>query len=186
MKRLMALLIACLMVGLVSAPGTVHGQKQKKDEVPPERREIPGLIEQLKSKDGTTRATAAHRLALAGQVQGKLISAAIPTLMDMVKTDSDAGARSSAAQALGYATPEPEKTVPLLITVLKDDKDYGVKQAAARALGYFGPEDGKAAVPALRETQDMVKGAGKDEKDKTALNKACGDALKMIAGKGKK
>jgi HEAT repeat protein len=163
----------------------LFGQKQKGALDVPELKEIPGLIEQLKSKDGATRAKAADRLGARAQLRAKDIKDGIPTLLEMCKSDSEATARAAAAKTVGYSTFDPEKSVPLLIGVLKDDKELVVKTAAATALGYFGP-DAKSAIPALQEAQAMAKGAAKDEKDKLALGKAAGTSINMINQKGKK
>jgi HEAT repeat protein len=184
MKRLVVLSVGCLILGLMGVPG-VFGQKKKDNFDAPELKEIPGLIEDLKSKEAGVRAKAAERLGKRGQLRAKDIKQAVPTLMEMAKTDGDAGARRSATLALGYANPDPEVAVPLLIGVLKEDKELTVKAAAAGALGYLGP-DAKPALPALQEARDMAKGAAKDEKDKQALGKAAGTAINAITGKGKK
>ncbi len=184
MKRLIVLGVACLVLSLGATPG-LFGQKKKNDVEPPELREVPGLVEQLKSKDAGTRATAATRLGLRAQLRAKDIIKGMDSLMDMVKNDGDAGARAAAARTIGYSTLDPEKSVPLLIAALKEDKELSVKTAAAGALGYFGP-DAKDALPALQEAQAMAKGADKTEKDKQALGKAAGTSINMINQKAKK
>jgi len=178
MKRLIVLGLVCLLAGLGGVPA-LFGQKQKGNLDIPELKEIPGLVEQLKSKEAGTRAKAADRLGARAQLRAKDIVTGMPTLLDMVKNDGDTDARASAARTIGFSTYEPEKTVPILIGVLKEDKELKVKAAAASALGYYGP-DAKDALPALQEAQAMAKGAAKDEKDKQALGKAAGTAINMI------
>ena len=185
MKRLTVLSVLCLFLGLGGFP-LLFGQKNKGLLDIPEKKEVPGLIEQLKSSDGATRAKAADRLGLRAQLRAVDIKDGIPALLDMCKKDSESAARAAAAKTLGYSTFDPEKTVPLLIGVLKEDKELNVKTAAAIALGYFGP-DAKEAIPALQEAQAMAKGADKTEKDKQALGKAAGTSINMInQKKGKK
>jgi HEAT repeat protein len=184
MKRLMVLGVIGLLLGLGGLP-TLFGQKQKGNFDAPELKEIPSLVEQLKSKDAATRSKAAERLGMRAQLRAKDIIAGVPTLMEMAKSDSDSNARAQAAKTLGYGTYDPEKVVPLLIGVLKEDKDLPVKTAAATALGYFG-RDAKDALPALQEAQAMARGADKTEKDKQALGKAAGTAINMINEKAKK
>lgn len=177
MKRLMALLVGCLLLGLGGVTG-VFGQK-KGDLIIPDLKEIPGIIKQLADTDAATRAKAADLLAKAGMRRSKDIKGAIPTLLKMVKDESDTAARRAACSALSYASPDPKEAVPILIGVVKEDKEFSVKTAAAAALGYFGP-DGKDAIPVLREAVDAAKAADKDEKDKRNLGKAAQGALKMI------
>jgi HEAT repeat protein len=184
MKRLMVLAVGCLILGLGSTTD-VFGQKKKNDVEPPTLAELPGLIEQLKSKDADARAKAAKRLGDRAQVRARDIKPAVSTLVEMVKNDKDTAPRAAAAQTLGYANLEPEMGVPLLVGILKEDKELSVKTAAASALGYFG-RDGKDAIPALQEAQAMAKGADKTEKDKQALGKAAGAAINMINEKAKK
>jgi HEAT repeat protein len=185
MKRLLVLGLFCTLLGLGGVP-MLFGQKQKGALDIPELKEIPGLIEQLKSKDGGTRAKAADRLGLRAQLRSKDIKDSITTLQDMIKNDNEAAARAAAAKAVGYSTIDPEKSVPLLVGALKEDKELAVKTAAATALGYFGPE-AKSAIPALQEAQAFAKGADKTEKDKQALGKAAGMSINMInEKKGKK
>jgi HEAT repeat protein len=183
MKRLLVLVVGCLVIGFAGLSGVVFGQKQKDIPVPT-RAEIPALVKELKSDDAGKRTRAAQLLGRAGQVNVKLVSAAVPTLLDMAQKDGDTGARRAAAEALGYSAPEPKDAVPILVSILKDDKDLGVKTAAATALGYLGPS-ARDAVPALQEALAIGKNAAKDEKDKQALGKAAGAALKLIGGKAK-
>ncbi|MBL8796035.1 MAG: HEAT repeat domain-containing protein [Planctomycetia bacterium] len=182
MKRLMALLVGCLLLGLGGVTG-VFGQK-KGDLIFPDLKEIPGLIKQLGDENAGTRTKAAELLGKAGMRRSRDIKGAIPALLKMVKDESDVNARRAAAGALGYASPEPKDAVPILINAVKEDKDFGVKIAAASALGYFGPE-GKEAIPVLREAVDAAKAADKDEKDKRNLGKAAQGALKLITGSNK-
>jgi len=166
----------------------VFGQKKTKDLDAPDLKEIPKLIDDLKAKDGGTRARAADRLAAAAARRSKDVKEAIPTFLDMVKSDSSADARKGAAHALGFADADPMTTVPVLLTALESDKDYGVKAAAATSLGYIGNSTkgaAKDAIPALQKAQAEAKAAGKDDKEKAALGKAAGGALKMISGKTK-
>jgi len=182
MKRLMALLVGCLLLGLGGVTG-VFGQK-KGDLIIPDLKEIPGLIKQLADNDAGNRAKAADLLAKAGMRRSRDIKGAVPALLKMVKDDGDTNARRAAAGALGFASPDPKDAVPILVGCVKEDKDFGVKIAAATALGYFGP-DGKEAIPVLREAVDAAKAADKDEKDKRNLGKAAQGSLKMIAGNTK-
>jgi HEAT repeat protein len=184
MKRLMVLGAGCLILGLIGMPG-VFGQKKGKDLEEVDRKEIPGLVKDLKSNDAAVRTRACTRLGLAGMVRARDIKDAVPTLLEMAKSESDTGVRLAATRTLGYANPDPEVAVPLLIGVLKEDKELSVKAAAAGALGYLG-SDAKAALPALEEARSMAKGADKTEKDKIALGKAAGQAINAIMGKGKK
>jgi HEAT repeat protein len=188
MKRLLVLTLGYLILGfggliLGLGDGTGAFGQKKMDKSPdaPSLKEIPGLIGKLKDKDAGTRAYAAKQLAAAGMIRSRDIKEAIPTFMDMIKSDPDARARTEAATALGFSSPDPKMALPILLAGLKDDKDFNVKTACATSLGYFGPE-GKEAVPALQEAVAIGKTAAKDEKDKRNLAKAAGTALQMING----
>jgi len=183
MKRLLVLVAGCLMIGLLGVTANVFGQKNA-NVSPPERREIPGLVEQLKSKDAGARATAAQRLGMAGQVRAKDVAAAVPSFLEMVKSETDAKARANATRALGYSAPDAAKAVPILVEALKEDKEADVKAAAAEALGYLGA-GAKDALPALREAVDKAKAAGKEDKEAQRVGKAAGNAIKMIAPRNK-
>jgi HEAT repeat protein len=61
--------------------------------------------------------------------------------------DSDAGVRSSAAEALGDIGAETKTAVPQLVSLFKDS-DAGVRRSAASALGRIGAET-KTALPQL-------------------------------------
>jgi HEAT repeat protein len=178
MKRLLVLIAACTLLSLGTWEG-VFGQKNKAVLDIPDKKELPKLIEQLKDKDGAVRANAAKLLGNFGQVQAKPVATAVPTLLEMVKKDDNVAARAAATAAVGKIASDPKGMVPVLIEALKGDKEFAVKIAAAGALGTMGP-DGKAGIPALQEAQAQAKGAAKDEKDKQALGKAAGGALKLL------
>lgn len=179
MKRLMVLIVGCMLLSLGAYEG-VFGQKDKGLNIP-NRADLPKLIEQLKDKDAAARARAATLLGNYGQLQAKPVIPAVPTLVAMVKSDESADCRRAAADAIGKIASDPKTMVPALIDALKSDKEFSVKTAAAGALGLMGP-DGKDAIPALQEAVAMAKAAGKDEKDKQALGKAAGGALKLLRG----
>jgi HEAT repeat protein len=177
MKRLIILLVGCTLLGLGAWEG-VWGQKGQTLNLP-NKAELPKLIEQLKDKDAGVRTRAATLLGNYGQIQSKPVAGAVPTLLTMIKMDESTDARKAAADAVGKIASDPKTMVPILVEALKSDKEFSVKIAAAGALGTMGPE-GKSAIPALQEAQAIAKGAAKEEKDKQALGKAAGGALKLL------
>jgi HEAT repeat protein len=179
MKRLMVLVLGCSLLVLGAWDGGVFGQKDKGGLNIPKKEELPKLIEQLKDKDANARMRAATLLGNFGQIQAKPVAGAVSTLLTIVKSDENADCRRAAADAIGKIASDPKGMVPVLVEALKNDKEFSVKIAAANALGTMGPE-GKSAIPALQEAQAIAKGAAKDEKDKQALGKAAGGALKLL------
>jgi HEAT repeat protein len=179
MKRLLVLLVGCTLLALGSWEGGVFGQKDKGSLNLPKKEDLPKLIEQLKDKDAGTRTKAAVLLGNYGRIQSKPVAGAVPTLLTIVKMDESAETRRAAADAIGKIASDPKGMVPVLVEALKNDKEFSVKIAAASALGTMGLE-GKSAIPALMEAQAIAKGAAKDEKDKQALGKAAGGALKLL------
>src|SRR5262249_2139566 len=126
MKRLMVLAVGCLILGLGSTTD-VFGQKKAKDVEPPTLAEIPGLIEQLRSKEADVRVRAAKRPGDRAQFRARDIAAAVSTLTDIVKNDKETAPRAAAATTLGYCNLDPKVGVPLLVDVLKEDKELSVK-----------------------------------------------------------
>jgi HEAT repeat protein len=186
MKRLIVLVVGCLILGLSGLPGVFGQKKEAKFDVP-ELKEIPGLIENLKSKDATARVTACKRLGERAKLRAKDILGAVTTLLDLAKSDGDADVRGAAASTLGFASPEPPTAAITVLTgLVKDDKNIKVKTAAAGALGYFGSE-AKESISALQEAIASVADADKKDKEKQDLKKAAQTAINMINGKkGKK
>ena len=179
MKRLTMLVVGCSLL-ILGGLTSVLGQKDKGLNIP-EKKDLPKLFKELKDKDGKVRADAAQLVGNFGQVQAKPVQEAVPALTDMVKSDTDAGARRAAADALGKIGFDGAKTVPVLIETLKNDADYAVRSAAATSLGQFG-KDAKEGIPALQEAIAAAKAAGKDDKNKAMVGKAAQGALKMLKG----
>ena len=115
---------------------------------------VPALVAALKhDAERYVRESAASSL-------GKIGAAAVPSLI-VVLHDTDADARSYAANALGEIGPAAKSAVPALVEALKD-ADIGVRMSAETAL----PKIGRAAVPALVEaltdtSDDVRKSAAK-------------------------
>ena len=184
MKRLMVLGIGIVFFG-AGTSGEALGQKKAPSVAVPKLSEIPAVTAQLKDKEVKVRIQAATRLGARAQLRARDIKNAIAPLLGMAMSDTDAVARRAAALALSKADADPKEVLQPLIEVLKNDKDFTVRAAAAKALGSLGP-GGKPAVPALQEAQAETKGASKAEKDKQALGRAAGAALKQITGGKKK
>jgi hypothetical protein len=153
----------------------------------PDRRKVPDYIDTFKNpKSGAgKRIDAAKDLGRIGQVRSSDAKPAVPYLMEALEKDSDSGVRRASAEALGQINLESEKVVPILIRILKEDKEpITVRTGAAIGLGSYG-EEAKDAIGDLRKVASEFK--GKDQpKDKQALSKAAGDALKKITPGKKK
>ncbi len=138
------------------------------------RKGFAGVVEALKHSSSDVREQAAGQL----RAYGPEAEAAIPTLVEIAKTDSDYGARLGAASALGAmgaaAVPAlrgllapgelqdrwgvifalgkigqaAAPAVPELAQILKTDTDQKQRQAAAETLGKIGA-DAASAIPAL-------------------------------------
>jgi len=140
---------------------------------------IPALIEALRY-EGTFAIQERVRSHAAGALaeRGTAAEAAIPALVQTIKTDPEYGVRLSSASALGSLGPKGAEALRLLlhtigdedrwgvvhslgkmgplgavavselVKVLKSDPDWKLRQAAAEALGRIGL-DARAAVPAL-------------------------------------
>jgi HEAT repeat protein len=105
--------------------------------------DVPGLTKRLKAGAEAVRLEAAEELAKAGPKA----KAALPTLLDVLKTDSSIEVKRAAAKALGAIGPAAKIAVPALVEVLKE-RDLYTYPTAAEALGNIGP-DARPAVPEL-------------------------------------
>jgi HEAT repeat protein len=162
-SRLVSLCCLALLAGPAAA------QDVKKEDVPK-------LIKDLKHGSAKVRIAAADDLGRLGALRAEYAKPAVPSLLELVKKDSDAKVRAAAARALGRMMADPKEAVPVLTEALKD-KAMAVRVAAATALGQFGP-DAKEALPAL---QQVVQEARKNKQQ--MLLQAAGTAIKSIRSK---
>jgi HEAT repeat protein len=79
---------------------------------------------------------------------GPEAKAAVPKLIEILRSRDRAKFRWRAAEALGKIGPEARSAVPALIAALDTDR-YSVRAESVRALGRIGP-DARAALPRLR------------------------------------
>jgi hypothetical protein len=104
---------------------------------------VPGLVAMLNDPEPVARNVAAGALTRIGPDA----AAAVPALIDLLRTDADTKARARAAGALGKIGLRADDAVPALAGALNDGEPE-VRCEAARALGSFGPV-ARAAVPGL-------------------------------------
>ncbi len=105
-------------------------------------KDVPPLLEALRSDDATACAEAARELAWIGPPAKE----AIPVLMKTLK-NADGLVRVAAALALVQVNADDDAAMPVLMEALKN-RDGRVRNAAAIALGDIGPE-ANAGVEAL-------------------------------------
>lgn len=105
---------------------------------------VPPLITALRHDDATARALAAGKLAELGS------RAAVPALLEVLRSDRDPHVREEAARALGLLG-DPAAVEPLLTAMRRDRGDH-VREEAAAALGRLG--DPRAVAPLLSARRD--------------------------------
>ena len=110
-------------------------------------RAVPYLINGLRDKNARIRELSVYKLRHFAALQIKC-EGVVPPLIKLF-SDTDAGVRAAAAQALGYFA--DKRAVPGLI-ILLGDADLRVRYSAARALGKIGSED--AVAPLIKSLSD--------------------------------
>src|SRR5438105_478360 len=95
--------------------------------------EVARYVKDLKSKDASTRRTAAEEIGKIAQVKASAAKSALRPLLDALK-DSTSGVREAAALAVGRLD-EPAEGVPALTKLIKEEKGLSVRVACARGLG---------------------------------------------------
>lgn len=134
-----------------------------------DRRDVPGLIEQLKSRDEGARLRAAKTL-------GSLESGAAKAVPALTKalTDPDGDVRRAIATAIRKIQPTAKPAKELIQAYIQDlsDPDDNVRLATVRTLGKFGRDaaDASSAIQALLADPD---------KD---VRRAAADAVAKLAG----
>lgn len=101
--------------------------------------------------------------AMAAAVLGHIgpdAKAAVPSLLDLLKTEKDPTNRRELLLALCSIAPETKEAVPLAIAAL-DDEEERVVLAACLLLSKIGP-DAKEALPALKKLSDSKDEAIRD------------------------
>lgn len=171
MKRWWVLALTVLIVGGLTLEADL-----------PKPQQVPGLIKKLKDADAKVRLAAAEDLGHLGAVKAAAARPAVPTLVEVVKKDSDVKVRKAALAALGKMDPDAKLVVPALVEMVKNDKEEkSLRLAAITAIGGIGP-NAKSAAPVLDELRK--KELKKDEKERDrALMQAAGDALQAIRAK---
>ncbi|QEL13303.1 HEAT repeat domain-containing protein [Limnoglobus roseus] len=134
-----------------------------------DRRDLAGLIEQLRSRDEGTRLRAA-------KVLGTLEAGAVTALpaLTAVLSDSDGDVRRAAVAAVRRIQPTAKPSKELIQAYVLDlgDTDDNVRLSTVRTLGKLGP----AALDASGPIQNLLTDPDKD------VRKAAADALVRITG----
>ena len=107
---------------------------------------VPILEKLLRSSNPDTRRVVASSLGLLKETALD----ALPTLIKLLESDSDAEVREAAAKAIGDIGKKAKEAVPALIRAAKGDRWPKVRQAAIQALGEMR-EGAREAIPVLSE-----------------------------------
>ncbi len=134
-----------------------------------DRRDVAGLIEQLKSRDEGTRLRAAKTL---GSLEGGAAKA-MPALTKAL-ADPDGDVRRAAVAAVRRIQPTAKASKELIQAYVADlaDADDNVRLSAVRSLGKLGP----AATEAGSAVQGLLSDPDKD------VRKAAADTLAKLSG----
>lgn len=111
---------------------------------PPVAEAVPALENLFRSANPVNRSVAATSLELLGDDA----LAALPTLVNVLGSDPDAGVRAAAAKAIGAMGIRAREAVPSLMQAAREDRWPKVRQAAMQALGEMG-EGASEAIPVL-------------------------------------
>jgi HEAT repeat protein len=95
---------------------------------------IPELAKALKYADPRARDAAVNVLGCGGARAG----AAVPALVDVLRTDPDYGMRRRTAEALGRIGTPAKAVVPALVAALRDESPW-VRRQAVESLGWVRP-----------------------------------------------
>lgn len=106
---------------------------------------VPVLENLLRSANPVNRSVAATSLGLLKEKARD----AVPTLISILGSDSDASVRAAAAKAMGDIGERAKEAVPALIRAANDDGWPKVRQASLQALGEMG-QGASEAIPVLR------------------------------------
>jgi HEAT repeat protein len=141
---------------------------------------LAALQELVKGRDSKVRQQAARLL----HRYGSAAKDAVPSLIEIIRTDPDPQTRQAAMGVLGVVDPTARKAaIPALIEVVRDYYEPRTRSSAVSLLGEMGP-DAKAAVPTLKATLAEVSKLEKSAKGRpwqaTTLKKAILAALKKI------
>jgi HEAT repeat protein len=132
LKRLICLILCCVLTASCSR------------KPPYENKSVGELETMTASSDADKQLQGAYGLSL----KGEEASAAVPTLIEQLKSDKVL-VRQNAAYALGKIGPKARDAVPALVKLL-GDPDWRVRRQAAMALGDIGP-DARASLPDLKK-----------------------------------
>lgn len=170
MNRILALSVACLLLGTAFAPA-----ESKKEEIAKD-------LKTLKGKDEKAKISAIKEIADIGKLKAAYAADAVVPLTEILQKDESGKLRAEAAAALGAIDPEEYKPVVDALTEALKDKDDAVWKASATALGSLGAAKAKDSLPALKELSDKIKEKIDDAKDDKAKAKKLNADRKIVQG----